>query len=514
MNIIKPLFRVSGMTLISRLLGFIRDILIAATFGAGSIADAFFIALKFPNIFRRIMAEGALNMSFIPIFSKKLSDKKEADIFFSEIFNFLFWSLLLIVSIFEILMPALVYLLAPGFLQDPKKIDLVIDLARISFPYLFFISLVTLLCGVLNSLGKYLLAASMPIFVNISMIVTLLNVQTIGMQNSRAAALLLMTSFSISGIFQLALCIYGCKKHGFFPKIKPPKISDNIKKFMILSFPAIGAGGIIQINILIGSIIASYEDKAVSYLYYADRIYQLPLAMIGISLGIILLPELSREITQKNSKNIDLIQEKSLEISLLLATPAAFGLIFLSQEIIMVLFERAFFTYTDTIATSRALVVFALGLPAFVCIKILQVMFFSREDTKSPMIFAGISVLANIAISLVLFQYLGYLGIAIATTISSWLNLFLLYRESAVKKYFIFNRRLLNRVIKIIIASMGMIIFLFSIEKSSLILKFSDGYIVNFLILLSYIIIGIIFYGIICHLLKIIELKSFFRYMR
>ena len=514
MNIIKPLFRVSGMTLISRLLGFIRDILIAATFGAGSIADAFFIALKFPNIFRRIMAEGSLNMSFIPIFSRKLPYKDEANIFFREIFNFLFWSLLFIVSIFEILMPAVVYLIAPGFLQDPKKIDLVIDLARISFPYLFFISLITLLCGVLNSLGKYLLAASMPTFVNISMIIALLHVQTMEIQNTRAAALLLMVSFLLSGILQLAVCIYGCKKHGFFPKIKLPKISDNIKKFMILSFPAIGAGGIIQINILIGSIIASYEDKAVSYLYYADRIYQLPLAMIGISMGIILLPELSREIAQKNSKNINLIQEKSLEISLLLATPAAFGLIFLAQEIIMVLFERAFFTYVDTIATSSALIVFAMGLPAFVCIKIFQVMFFSRENTRSPMIFAGITVLANVIISLLLFKYLGYLGIAIATTISSWINLFLLYRESAAKKYFIINRRLLNRIIKIITASIGMTFILFLIQKSSSILEFSEGYIVNFLILLCYVIFGIIFYGIICHLLKIIKLKSFFRYMR
>ena len=163
------------------------------------------------------MAEGALNMSFIPMFSKKLSNKNEANIFFSEIFNFLFWSLLLIVSIFEILMPALVFILAPGFLQDPKKIDLVVDLARISFPYLFFISLVTLLCGVLNSLGKYLLAASMPIFVNISMIIALFHVQTMEIQNTRAAALLLMVSFLISGVLQLALCVYGCKKHDFFP---------------------------------------------------------------------------------------------------------------------------------------------------------------------------------------------------------------------------------------------------------------------------------------------------------
>ncbi|MDC3084269.1 murein biosynthesis integral membrane protein MurJ [Gammaproteobacteria bacterium] len=514
MNIIKPLFRVSGMTLISRLLGFIRDILIAATFGAGTIADSFFIALKFPNIFRRIMAEGALSMSFIPMFSKKLPNKNDAKVFFREIFNFLFWSLLIVVSIFEILMPFFVYIIAPGFSQDPKKIDLVADLARISFPYLFFISLITLLCGVLNSLGKYLLAASMPIFVNISMIIALLYVQTMEMHNTANASLLLMLSFLISGLFQLILCIYGCKKYGFFPKINFPRVSDNVRKFMILSFPAIGAGGIIQINILIGSIIASYEDKAVSYLYYADRIYQLPLAMIGISIGIVLLPELSREISAKNQKNINLIQEKSLEISLLLAIPAAFGLIFLSQEIIMVLFERAFFTFTDTLATSRALIIFALGLPAFVCVKIFQIMFFSRENTRSPMIFAAISVFANIIISIVLFQYLGYLGIAISTTISSWINLYLLYRESLNKRYFIYSAKLLYRFIKIILASIIMVLILYMLQTNLVILKFSDRSIVNFLILLCYVFIGIVFYGLMCHILKIIELKSFFKYIR
>ena len=236
--------------------------------------------------------------------------------------------------------------------------------------------------------------------------------------------------------------------------------------------------------------------------------------MIGISIGIVLLPELSREISAKNQKNINLIQEKSLEISLLLAIPAAFGLMFLSQEIIMVLFERAFFTFTDTLATSRALIIFALGLPAFVCVKIFQIMFFSRENTRSPMIFAGISVFANIIISVVLFQYLGYLGIAISTTISSWINLYLLYRESLTKRYFIYNAKLLYRVIKIVLASIIMVLILYMLQTNSVILKFSDGSIVNFLILLCYVFIGIVFYGLMCHILKIIELKSFFKYIR
>ena len=180
----------------------------------------------------------------------------------------------------------------------------------------------------------------------------------------------------------------------------------------------------------------------------------------------------------------------------------------------MVLFERAFFTFTDTLATSRALIIFALGLPAFVCVKIFQIMFFSREDTRSPMIFAAISVFANIIISILLFQYLGYLGIAISTTISSWINLYLLYRESLTKRYFIYNAKLLYQIIKIVLASIIMVLILYMLQTNSVILKFSDRSIVNFLILLCYVFIGIVFYGLMCHILKIIELKSFFKYIR
>ena len=510
MDIIKPLFKISSMTLISRLLGFFRDILIAASFGAGEIADAFFIAIKFPNIFRRILAEGALNMSFVPLFSKKLSDPDSAKQFYRDIFNFLFWSLIFIVSIFELFMPFLVYLFAPGFLNSSEKFNLVVDLARISFPYLFFISLTSLLCGVLNSFEKYTLAASLPILVNLFMISALLFIFKNNLSNTEIAAKILMSGFLASGLIQLLICIYACQRLGYLPKISYPKISKNIKDFFRLSFPAIGAGGIIQINILVGSIIASFESKAVSYLYYADRIYQLPLALIGISIGIVLLPRLSKKIENNKSKDIQEMQNKSLELSLILAIPASLGLIYLSYDIIMVLFERYLFDSNYTLATSRVLIIFAMGLPAFVCIKIFQIFFFARENTHIPMRFAFVSVIVNIILSIILFQYIGYLGIAISTTLSSWINLILLFKESIKQKFFAINTAFKKQIFKIILASLSMIFFLFIIKNHLINIEYSFISIVNFLILLFYIVISIIFYAIICNKLNIVKIRELF----
>jgi len=510
MNIIKPLFQISGMTLISRIFGFLRDILIAACFGAGGIADAFFVAIKFPNIFRRILAEGALNISFVPMFTKKNDNRDTAKKFYREIFNFLFWSLILVVSIFELLMPSLIYLFAPGFMDSDEKFNLVLDLARISFPYLFFISLTSLLCGVLNSLEKYTLAASLPILVNLFMILALFFIFNNGISDTEGAAKILMSSFLVSGLAQLLICIYACQRLGYLPSIHYPKISKNIKDFFKLSFPAMGAGGITQINILVGTIIASFENKAVSYLYYADRIYQLPLALIGISIGIVLLPNLSKEIKKNNSQLIQEIQNKSLELSLILAIPASIGLIYLSNDIIMVLFERYLFDTTDTIATSRVLMIFALGLPAFVCIKILQILYFARENTSLPMRFALISVITNIILSIILFQYIGYMGIAIATTLSSWLNAILLFRKSIKENFLKISASLPKKIFKVIIVSILMIAFLFTIESYILDINYSFTGIVNFLILLFYIITGIMFYFIVCSKMAIIKIQDFF----
>jgi putative peptidoglycan lipid II flippase len=331
-----------------------------------------------------------------------------------------------------------------------------------------------------------------------------------GISDTEGAAKILMSSFLVSGLAQLLICIYACQRLGYLPSIQYPKISKNIKDFFKLSFPAMGAGGITQINILVGTIIASFENKAVSYLYYADRIYQLPLALIGISIGIVLLPNLSKEIKKNNSQLIQEIQNKSLELSLILAIPASIGLIYLSNDIIMVLFERYLFDTTDTIATSRVLMIFALGLPAFVCIKILQILYFARENTSLPMRFALISVITNIILSIILFQYIGYMGIAIATTLSSWLNAILLFRKSIKENFLKISASLPKKIFKVIIVSILMIAFLFTIESYILDINYSFTGIVNFLILLFYIITGIMFYFIVCSKMAIIKIQDFF----
>tara|TARA_E500000075_G_C6993493_1_gene324956 strand:- start:923 stop:2458 length:1536 start_codon:yes stop_codon:yes gene_type:complete len=507
MKIIKPLIKTSGMTLVSRVLGFFRDILIAASLGAGGIADVFFVAMRFPNIFRRVLAEGTLNISFIPLFSKKITndDKK---IFFKEIFNFIFWILIIIVCIFELFMPFFVYFLAPGFIDDKEKFDLIIQLARISFPYLFFISLVSLLCGVLTSNGKFTLAASMPIFLNLSMIITLLILINLNVPNSKQSVFYLTLSFSLSGLIQLLLCLYGCYKNGYIPSIRIPNISKNIKNFLHLCFPAIVAGGVIQINILIGTIIASFQDSAVSYLYYADRIYQLPLALIGISIGVVLLPQLSIAIKSETKNNILTLQDKSISLALLLAIPASFGLMFLSYDIISVLFERGFFTSEHSLATSRALMIFAAGLPAFISIKIFQTLFFARENTKKPLEYAIYSMILNALISIILFRNIGYMGIAIGTSISAWINLALLINESIKQKIYFVKKSALIQLLKIVVASFLMIILLYGLKNFTFLSINSISEIVNFLTLIVYVIIGIIFYGILCVQLKLIELNK------
>jgi putative peptidoglycan lipid II flippase len=331
-----------------------------------------------------------------------------------------------------------------------------------------------------------------------------------GISDTKDAAKILMSSFLASGLAQLIICIYACQRLGYLPSIHYPKISKNIKEFLRLSFPAIGAGGITQINILVGTIIASFENKAVSYLYYADRIYQLPLALIGISIGIVLLPKLSKEIKKNKPQTIQEMQNKSLELSLILAIPASIGLIYLSYDIIMVLFERYLFDTSDTMATSRVLMIFALGLPAFVCIKILQILFFARENTNLPMRFALISVISNIILSIILFQYIGYLGIAIATTLSSWINAILLFRKSIKENFLKISKSLPRKIFKVTIASILMIIFLFIVEIYIVDINHSLTSIVNFLILLSYIMLGIMFYCIVCTKMSIIKVQDLF----
>lgn len=443
MQLYRAFATVGGMTMISRVLGFVRDILIAAVIGTGVVADAFFVAFRFPNLFRRLFAEGAFNSAFIPLFAKELEGegKSRARVFAEEAMAVLLAALLVTTAVAELLMPWLMYLIAPGFASDPEKFNLSIVLTQIAFPYLTCMSLVALLSGILNALGRFAAAAAAPILLNVVLIGVMLAAAYLGLENRPESGVLLAWGVAFAGLLQLAVLYVAASRQGFGLGLRWPKMTPGVKRLLTLGIPGVIAGGITQVNILIGTIIASWQESAVSYLYYADRIYQLPLGIVGIAIGVVLLPDLSRRLRQGDEAAVIHSQNRSLEFSLLLTLPAAVALFIVPEPIIRVLFERGAFEWLDTQATSAALAAFAWGLPAFVLIKVFSPAFFAREDTKTPMYFAGINMLVNVVLSMLLFMVMGHVGIALATSVAAWVNVILLYRTLVAKGHFEFDER-------------------------------------------------------------------------
>tara|TARA_Y100001970_G_scaffold129001_1_gene159143 strand:- start:1131 stop:2660 length:1530 start_codon:yes stop_codon:yes gene_type:complete len=450
MNLIKSTGTFSFFTLISRLTGYLRDILIAIFLGAGPIADAFFVAFRFPNTFRRLFSEGTFNAAFVPSYSSELNkSKKNSDLFANNIFNILFLSLLAIIFIIEIFMPLFVTLIAPGFRENPEKLEIAINLTRITFPFLLFVSLSSFFSAILNSHNKFGAASATPIILNIILIIVLL----FGKFLSDKLIYYLAYAVTFAGIIQLIFLIFFVKKY-FVPKITfKIKKSKKIKLFFKKLLPSIFSSGVTQINILVGTIIASFQANAVSYLYYADRIYQINLAIAGIAIGTVLLPNLSKYINSKNNKKIDFIQNKSLELSLFLSLPAMTALLIASEQITSALFGYGSFDLDSVKNSSQALFYFAMGLPAFALIKVLSSFLFARHNTKTPFYFSIVSVLLNILISIYFFNKIGFIIIPIATTISSWFNTFLLLFYLISKQYFIFYKNFSIKILNIFLVT-------------------------------------------------------------
>ena len=446
MNLIKSTSTFGFFTLISRILGYLRDLLIAIYLGSGPIADAFFVAFRIPNTFRRLFSEGTFNAAFVPSYSSELVlGKIRSQNFANKIFNLLFISLLIIVLIIEILMPSFVFIIAPGFSGDADKLNLTISLTRIMFPFLLFVSLSSFFSAILNSHNKFAVASAAPIILNIFLILVLL------FQSYLNDQLVIYLSYAVTcaGIVQLIFLLYFIRKF-YFPKLTFNfKIDNKVKLFFNKLLPSIFSSGVTQINILVGTIIASFQASAVSYLYYADRIYQINLAIAGIAIGTVLLPNLSKYIQSRNKKKIDFIQNKALELSLFLSLPATIALIIASEEITSSLFGYGSFDHISVKNSAKALFYFALGLPAFSFIKIFSSFLFARHNTKVPFYFSVISVIINIIISIYYFNKIGFVIIPIATTISSWLNAILLLIYLTNKKYYSINLSFLYSLIKI-----------------------------------------------------------------
>jgi len=456
MNLVKSTGTFGFYTIISRLLGYLRDVLIAIFLGTSFLADVFFVAFRIPNTFRRLFAEGTFNAAFVPSYTSELVKSKSKSIkFANEIFNLLFLSLFFLVLIIELFMPIFVSLIAPGFVDNSEKIKLAIDLTRITLPFLLFVSLASFFSAILNSHNKFAAASASPIILNL----VLIGVLIFGKYLNDQLIYFLSYGVSLAGLLQL-IFLYRFVKKFYSVKFNFKfKINKKVKIFFKKLLPSIFSSGVTQINILVGTIIASFQASAVSYLYYADRIYQINLAIAGIAIGVVVLPQLSKHVFLKKKNKILLIQNKALELSMFLSIPASVALLIGSEEIISALFGYGSFGNEAVNNSAKALYYFGLGLPAFALIKVFSTFFFANNDTKTPFYISLISVSLNIIISIYYFREIGFIIIPISTTISSWFNAIILFVYLKKRNLFKFNILFFKRFIKIVLASIAMGIF-------------------------------------------------------
>ena len=559
MSLLRSMATVSGFTALSRILGFIRDILIGYFLGSSHAADAFFAAFKFPNIFRRIFGEGAFNSAFVPLFSRELTSKgrKEAMHFASQTFSLLAIVLLIITIIAIPLMSWITMVHAPGFnavktfrgdsnnnevsfdikikgskaiyfvienggnaeiknitlvnnnndtenLLDqsdwlsekgklikkyslskdknftrikgnaliknskegntnlsiyrnhPDTFNLTVTLSKITFIYLLCMALVAHMSGVLNTIKIFGMPAAAPVLLNMTFLAGFLIFSIFwGLKGDPVKyAHVAAWCVFVAGFLQLGALYFTCFRKGLRIKLCKPKISPQIKRLFILMGPGVLAAGIQQINLLVGSIIASFREGAISYLYYSERVYQLPLGVIGISLGVILLPEVTKRLRNGDQTGAITSMNRGIELAMLLTIPASIALIVIPYPIISTLFQHGAFTAEDANQTALSLAGFAIGIPGYVLVRVLQPGYFARENTKTPMLIAGVTVIVNIVFSIILFDSLGHIGIAIATSIAAWVNVALLL--FGLRNFWKPDARLKSRMPKIFIASIVM----------------------------------------------------------
>tara|TARA_X000001036_G_scaffold316783_1_gene295182 strand:- start:3502 stop:5031 length:1530 start_codon:yes stop_codon:yes gene_type:complete len=504
MNLIKSTSTFSFFTIISRLLGYLRDILIAIFLGTGFLADVFFVAFRIPNTFRRLFSEGTFNAAFVPSYSSEtVKGKSKSNKFANDVLSYLFLILLILVLVAQIFMPAFVSLIAPGFVDDNEKMSLAINLTRITIPFLILVSLASFFSAILNSHNRFAEAAAAPIILNIILIIILL------FSKSLNDKLVYYLSYGVTfaGLLQLIfLYSFVTKYFNLIFSIKL-KVSKKVKIFFNKLLPSIFSSGVTQINILIGTIIASFQASAVSYLYYADRIYQINLAIAGIAIGVVVLPQLSKHISQKNKIKIDLIQNKALELSLFLSLPASIALLIGSEEIISALFGYGQFNEDSVSNSAKALYYFSLGLPAFAMIKVFSNFFFANHDTKTPFYISLIAVLLNILISVYFFRSIGFIIIPIATTISSWFNSIMLFLFLQKRNLFSLNNIFIKRFFKIVFSSILMGLF-FNYLMIIFYEQLSFEYPLKSVYLILSVILGLGFYLFTSYLIKAFQLED------
>jgi putative peptidoglycan lipid II flippase len=410
-------------TMASRVLGLARDVIMAALLGTGPVAQAFLIAFTLPNMFRRFFAEGAFNLAFVPMFAKKVEAGEDAQSFARDALSGLAGVLIVFVLLGQLVMPWLVLAMASGFRGD-ERFDLAVVYGRVAFPYILFISLTALLSGLLNSLGRFALAAAAPILMNLVMIAFLL----MGHWTGGDVGLWQIWSVPVAGVAQLWLVWWGAAKAGFPVRPHWPRLTPELKRLAVIMGPAVLAGGVVQVNLLVGRQVGSFFDGAVAWLSYADRLYQLPLGVVGVAIGVVLLPDLSRRLRGGDGPGGRDAVNRAAEFTLALTLPAAVALMVIPGPIVSVLFERGAFGVADSAATALAVAVYGAGLPAFVLQKVVSPLYYAREDTRTPFRYAVHAMVVNAAVAIGLAPVIGWIAAAIGTTVAGWVMLFQLWR--------------------------------------------------------------------------------------
>lgn len=468
MNLIRTISIISGWTAISRILGMAREMLMTYYFGVGFVSDAFIVAFKLPNFFRRFLADGAFSSILVPEYSRRLSQDTPQNInhFKNNIFTHLFLFLTFLVIIVEFFAPHVVGLIAPGMIMNEHQSGIVIEFIRINFPFIMFIALSTFYASLLNAHEHFSTSSALPIVLNIVMVIAL----CIPSQTALTKGYIVSWSVMIAGSLQL-LWVF-LRSHRLKIKVKfiKPTIDFGFKNFIKKLLPSMFGAGVMQINLLIDIQLASYLGTgALSYLYYADRLYQLPLSMFGIAIGTSLLPYLSKLLAKNKKIDVFKIQNQSLVLVLFLNIPAAIGLLVLAQPIIELIYGRGSFTTNDVTCTYKVLQAYALGLPAYVCSKVFLSTYYALGDTKTPFKIAGIAVISNFTLNLILMNFFSFVGLALATSVTAYIQTILLAFILTKNNHLKIEKKLWIQVFKIILLAlfMGLSVHLFYIIFSA-----------------------------------------------
>jgi putative peptidoglycan lipid II flippase len=443
------IFTVGGFTLLSRLTGFARDIMLAAILGAGPLADAFFVALRLPNHFRAIFAEGAFNAAFVPAYAQLYGQSQaSAKLFADRIFTLLFSAQIVLLVMAWLFMPQVIAILAPGFSDDPARGELAISLTRITFPYLLLITLVTLYGGMLNVMHRFATAAAAPMFLNLSMMATLALAAFFPSAGHAAAWGVL-----IAGILEFLLLAGDAARSGILPKFAPLKLDNDVRAFFRALGPAtVGSMGT-QVALFADTIIATFLPAgALSALYYADRLNQLPIGVIGIAIGTVLLPEMSRRLTSGDHAGAMASQRRAFDFTLLFSVPFVAAFLTIPDVIMRAMFARGAFSKADAAAAGATLAAYAVGLVPFVLIRSAVATFYARKDTATPVKAALTGVAVNVALKIALVGALAQVGLALATAVGAWVNLLLVLAFAVRAGYLDLDRALMRSLGRFVVS--------------------------------------------------------------